>query len=729
MYPVSSSVLNFILTWAPPTFLNGDLERYEICIGEDGVTGSATCVQPSDCLYLHASESDSAKNLVGCTQLGVVDSPQEPTTDIGYHVVAETELLFLQIRGVNSFNLLGEWSDPLLIYNSSSDASGAQGSGSEATGNREWIYVVVSMLCLVVLALGALLVLWVYRHFCFHRRIKYENTMTMERIHGNYYPPTFIPVADDWEVPSEDVEIFYSEELGHGAFGRVYRGLLHCRELRDLVTGGRRSTRKRGSFGQRRLSRRKTSQSMGSRLVAIKRLRDNIDGADKANFLKEIEMIKKVSGANHDHQKFVVNMLGCVTVQEPMMLVLEYVTHGDLLTYLRNSREGDEGATNPKAAPYLEPKGAYSKLPPRAPGQEGEGEEEEDHKLTETDLLSFARQIAAGMEFLASLSVVHRDLACRNILVCENSLVKISDFGLSRTLVNQEAYVTTTKGVLPIRWMAPEALFYRTFDTQSDVWSYGILLWELYTLGGYPYPTMSNRDIIDLLSRGYRMDKPELCTNQVYSVMLQCWSSLGVERPDFRELYLVFDNMLSESTRQQSPYIQVLGTCYYDKLGPRVQVDSDTLDLENIPANVDMRQLTTNSAAPTAEAAFGTSLPENGNGFLSVSAVAQPQSQDHSGASAPVNQGLGVPLDLSRPRSWVGTSTAELGPRYVPAPLYCASPHSSVSNLTQETTFGSTAATVSPEHGHRLLSTLQSRSVGSLPLLTNPPALHQTTRL
>lgn len=89
-------------------------------------------------------------------------------------------------------------------------------------------------------------------------------------------------------------------------------------------------------------------------------------------------------------------------------------------------------------------------------------------------------------EFLSSLSVVHRDLACRNILVCDNSLVKISDFGLSRTLVNQEAYVTTTKGVLPIRWMAPEALFYRTFDTQSDVWSYGILLWELYTLGKCP---------------------------------------------------------------------------------------------------------------------------------------------------------------------------------------------------------------------------------------------------
>lgn len=88
-------------------------------------------------------------------------------------------------------------------------------------------------------------------------------------------------------------------------------------------------------------------------------------------------------------------------------------------------------------------------------------------------------------EFLASLGVVHRDLACRNILVCEDNMVKISDFGLSRLLVNQEVYVTTTKGVLPIRWMAPEALFYRTFDTQSDVWSFGILLWELYTQGLY----------------------------------------------------------------------------------------------------------------------------------------------------------------------------------------------------------------------------------------------------
>ena len=202
--------------------------------------------------------------------------------------------------------------------------------------------------------------------------------------------------------------------------------------------------------------------------------------------------------------------------------------------------------------------------------------------------------------------------------------------------------------------------------------------------------------------------------------MLQCWNNLGVERPTFEELYLTFDNILSESTRHQSPYIQVLGNCYYDKLGPRVQVDSDTLDLENVPANVDLRQPT--NAATSTEGVFATSLPEAGNGFLSVGGGASNRtpSQDHGATpTAGGGCGLGVPLHLSRPRSWVGTSTAELGPRYVPAPLFYGSPpSSSTSNLTQETVFGNSVVTLSPER-HRQLSALQSRSVGSLPLLTN----------
>ena len=97
MKSISSGVLNFSITWAPPTFLNGDLERYEICVGEEGVAGAESCSQPSDCFYVHSKESNSANNLVGCTPLGVVGSSRQHRVDIGYHVVSGTELLFLQV--------------------------------------------------------------------------------------------------------------------------------------------------------------------------------------------------------------------------------------------------------------------------------------------------------------------------------------------------------------------------------------------------------------------------------------------------------------------------------------------------------------------------------------------------------------------------------------------------------------------------------------------------------
>lgn len=220
--------------------------------------------------------------------------------------------------------------------------------------------------------------------------------------------------------------------------------------------------------------------------------------------------------------------------------------------------------------------------------------------------------------------------------------------------------------------------------------------------------------------------------------MLKCWSNFGVERPSFQELYVTFDNILTECTQHQSPYIQLLGTCYYDKLGPRVQVSDETLDLDNAPANVDLRPPVNGAAAATASGGAtegGTFMPsslpaESTNGFLSIGAsqstgagvnhrsmFLQGGTEHHATAASGFGErrGLGVPLQVSRPRSWVGTSTAELSPRYVPAPLYLAIPHSSSTNIAvQETDFG----TMSPEHGgnHRHL---QSRSVGSLPLLVN----------
>ena len=234
--------------------------------------------------------------------------------------------------------------------------------------------------------------------------------------------------------------------------------------------------------------------------------------------------------------------------------------------------------------------------------------------------------------------------------------------------------------------------------------------------------------------------------------MLRCWNTLGVARPTFAELYVTFDSVLSETTRFQSPYIQLLGNYYYDRLGPSAQADSsETLDLEMAPANVDMRQPATVSVAnstseppppPPPPPPVATSLPvgEVGNGYLGVSAQgssgtnsphpvasgSRSSSQDGvtvrraEGRTIPGPAGLSVPLHLSRPRSWIGTSSAELGPRYVPTPLHpFHSPHSSTSNLTEETMFGNSVVALSPEHRRLSAMNGQSRSVGSIPLVTS----------
>lgn len=233
-----------------------------------------------------------------------------------------------------------------------------------------------------------------------------------------------------------------------------------------------------------------------------------------------------------------------------------------------------------------------------------------------------------------------------------------------------------------------------------------------------------------------------------YEVMLNCWNPLGVGRPTFAELYAKFDGMLTETTRHQLPYMQVLGVCYYDKLSPRVQVDSETLDLERVPANVDDRR--TNHAG-AMDGVRSASLQEQGNGFLNVQQGRSTSPFGTDTRGRPFNQPsfgtlphgvltgnrsrspsqerghrvregghqvsrLGVPLHLSRPQSWVGTSSAELGPRYVPTPLFLSSPHSSTSNLVLETSFGGSSVGT-PEHR---LPVTQSRSVGNIPLLSSP---------
>ncbi|TMS10010.1 Ephrin type-A receptor 3 [Larimichthys crocea] len=155
------------------------------------------------------------------------------------------------------------------------------------------------------------------------------------------------------------------------------------------------------------------------------------------------------------------------------------------------------------------------------------------------------RGIASGMKYLSDMSYVHRDLAARNILVNSNLVCKVSDFGLSRVLEDDpEAAYTTKGGKIPIRWTAPEAIAYRKFTSASDVWSYGIVMWEVISYGERPYWEMSNQDVIKAIDEGYRLPAPMDCPVVLHQLMLDCWEKGRSDRPKFGQIVTILDKLI-----------------------------------------------------------------------------------------------------------------------------------------------------------------------------------------
>ncbi|KAE8619392.1 hypothetical protein XENTR_v10009751 [Xenopus tropicalis] len=255
--------------------------------------------------------------------------------------------------------------------------------------------------------------------------------------------------------------------------------------------------------------------------VAVKMLKSDASEKDLSDLISEMEMMKMIG-----KHKNIINLLGACTQDGPLYVIVEYASKGNLREYLRARRPpGMEYCYNPTCAP--------------------------DQLLSFKDLVSCAYQVARGMEYLASKKCIHRDLAARNVLVTEDNVMKIADFGLARDIHHIDYYKKTTNGRLPVKWMAPEALFDRIYTHQSDVWSFGVLLWEIFTLGGSPYPGVPMEELFKLLKEGHRMDKPTTCTNELYMMMKDCWHAMPSQRPTFNQLVEDLDRILALSSNQE----------------------------------------------------------------------------------------------------------------------------------------------------------------------------------
>ncbi|XP_023408770.1 tyrosine-protein kinase Fes/Fps isoform X4 [Loxodonta africana] len=252
----------------------------------------------------------------------------------------------------------------------------------------------------------------------------------------------------------------------------------------DLVLGEQIG---RGNFGEVFSGRLRADNTP----VAVKSCRETLPPDLKAKFLQEARILKQYSHPN------IVRLIGVCTQKQPIYIVMELVQGGDFLTFLRT----------------------------------------EGTRLRVKTLLQMVGDAAAGMEYLESKCCIHRDLAARNCLVTEKNVLKISDFGMSREEADGVYAASGGLRQVPVKWTAPEALNYGRYTSESDVWSFGILLWETFSLGAPPYPNLSNQQTRDFVENGGRLPCPELCPDAVFRLMEQCWAYEPGQRPSFSTIY------------------------------------------------------------------------------------------------------------------------------------------------------------------------------------------------
>ncbi|XP_034439136.1 tyrosine-protein kinase receptor Tie-1 isoform X1 [Hippoglossus hippoglossus] len=374
-----------------------------------------------------------------------------------------------------------------------------QGVAGRAVGDNYQLMVAVvgSVTVTCVTILLALLALFFIRKTLLNRRRTFtyqsgsgeetilqfnSGTLTLTRRPKPTPEPLTYPILEWEDIKFEDV-------IGEGNFGQVIKAMI-----------------------------KKDGSKMSA---AIKMLKEFASENDHRDFAGELEVLCKLG--QHPN---IINLIGACENRGYLYIAIEYAPYGNLLDFLRKSR-------------VLETDPAFAK------------EHGTASTLTSQQLLQFAVDVATGMHYLSDKQFIHRDLAARNVLVGDNLVAKIADFGLSR---GEEVYVKKTmeemmevvfvfQGRLPVRWMAIESLNYSVYTTKSDVWSFGVLLWEIVSLGGTPYCGMTCAELYEKLPQGYRMEKPKNCDDEIYELMRQCWRDRPYERPPFSQISVQLNRM------------------------------------------------------------------------------------------------------------------------------------------------------------------------------------------
>uniref|UniRef100_A0A8C7LSK6 receptor protein-tyrosine kinase n=1 Tax=Oncorhynchus kisutch TaxID=8019 RepID=A0A8C7LSK6_ONCKI len=397
-----------------------------------------------------------------------------------------------------------------------------------------------------------LLVIVLYKY---KQKPKYEvRWKIIEANDGNNYTfidPTQLPYNKKWEFPRDKLRL--GQILGAGAFGKVVEATAY-----GLGTDDNMTTR-----------------------VAVKMLKPSAHSEEREALMSELKILSHLGC--HDN---IVNLLGACTQGGPMLMITEYCSHGDLLNFLRGKAKlfldsilsgpgvpgdsdhykntcsqesrvrSDSGISCSSSDNYQDMHPAQR--PKYCPmGSLCEDPETDTWSLDIEDLLTVSYQVAQGMDFLASKNCIHRDVAARNVLLTDGHVAKICDFGLARDIENDSNYVVKGNARLPVKWMAPESIFDCVYTVQSDVWSYGILLWEVFSLGKSPYPNIVvDTRFYKMIKDGCHMSQPDFAPPEIYTIMKMCWNMEPTVRPTFSTIGQLIQSLLPDQPDQTYRNVQ-----------------------------------------------------------------------------------------------------------------------------------------------------------------------------